>query len=66
MGRAASRIVVIGTGLLRKASIEAVEEPVTATVIIPESSVEMVQAAAELADEESSESNNGNNGVGPR
>jgi MFS family permease len=61
-----SAIVVIGTGLLRKASIEAVEEPVTATVIIPESSVEMVQAAAELADEESSESNNGNNGVGPR
>jgi MFS family permease len=48
----AAAILVIGTGLLRKASIEAVEEPVAPTVIIPESSVEMAQAAAELAEEE--------------
>jgi len=48
----AAAIVVIGTGLLLKASTEAVEEPVAANVIIPESSVEMVEAAAALVEEE--------------
>ena len=47
----AAAILVIGTGLLRKAAATAVEEPVATTVIIPESSVEMAQAAATLVEE---------------
>jgi MFS family permease len=45
-------ILLIGTGLLRKAAATAAEESVTSTMIIPESSVEMAQAAAELAEGE--------------
>ncbi|MGD2172187.1 MAG: MFS transporter [Gammaproteobacteria bacterium] len=48
----AAAILVIGTGLLRKAAATAVEKPVATNVIIPESSVEMVEAAAALAEEE--------------
>ena len=51
----AAALLVVGTGILRKVAIRAVEEPVTSTVIIPESSVEMVEAAATLVEEESRE-----------
>jgi MFS family permease len=48
-------ILLIGTGLLRKASTDAAEEALSPTVIIPESSVEMSRAAAELVEEEASD-----------
>ena len=43
--------LIIGTGLFRKVSVAVPSEQMPSTVIIPESSVEMVQAAAEVAEE---------------
>ena len=44
--------LIIGTGLFRKASVAEPTEHMPSTVIIPESSVEMVQAAAEVVEEQ--------------
>ena len=51
----ASSIAIIGTGILRKVTTTAVDEPVAAAVISPENSVEMVQAAASLVEEETTQ-----------
>ena len=44
--------LIIGTGLYRKVSVVKPVEHVPASVISPESSVEMVQAAAEVVEEQ--------------
>jgi len=44
--------LIIGTGLFRKVSVAEPTEHMPSTVIIPESSVEMVQAAAEVVEEQ--------------
>jgi MFS family permease len=48
----AACVLIIGTGLFRKVSVAEPTEHMPSTVIIPESSVEMVQAAAEVVEEQ--------------
>ena len=47
--------LIIGTGLFRKISVAVPTEHMAATVIFPESSVEMVQAAAAVIEEQAND-----------
>ena len=51
----AASALIIGTGLFRKLSVVVPTEHMASTVAVPESSVEMVQAAAAVIEEQAND-----------